>query len=84
MPYERCCKELAGCQIYCIDVENVGLSTYMMTRPTHQQRELLTRVELPHLLEQEVLDIANDLSKERMSSKKFLDIFVLAGVSAMP
>ena len=64
--HESCYKELAGCQIDCIDVENVGLSTYKMTRPTPQQRELLTRVNLTHLLEQEIPDVAHDLSKEKM------------------
>jgi transposase len=64
--HESCYKELAGCQIDCIEVGNVGLSTYKMTRPTSQQKELLTRVEFTHLLEQEVPDVANALSKERM------------------
>jgi hypothetical protein len=64
--HERCYNELAGCQIDCIEVENVGLSTYKMTRPTSEQKELLRRVELTHLLEQEVPDVANALSKERM------------------
>ncbi|MCP4404927.1 MAG: IS1634 family transposase [bacterium] len=64
--HESCYKELAGCQLDCIEVEHVGLSTYKMTRPTSQQKELLTRMELTHLLEQEVLDVANALSKKRM------------------
>ena len=64
--HERFYKELAGCQIDCIDVENVGLSTYKMTRPTPQQKELLARVALTHLLNQEVSDLAKDLSKERV------------------
>ncbi len=64
--HENCYHELAGCQIDCIEVENVGLSTYKMTRPTPQQRELLTRVELTHLLEQDIPDVAHNFSKERM------------------
>ena len=70
--HERCYKELTGCQIDCIDVENVGLSTYKMTRPTPQQKELLARVELTHLLNWEVSDVVKDVSKERVSSKKIL------------
>ena len=64
--HESCYKALAGCQIDCIDVENVGLSTYKMTRPTSLQRELLTRLTLTHLLDQETLNVANDLSKKRV------------------
>jgi hypothetical protein len=52
--HERLYHELSACQIDCIEVNNVHLTTYNMTRPNRVQQELLERIELPHLLQQEV------------------------------
>lgn len=53
--HEKLYKKLSDCQIDRIEVENVRLSTYSMTRPTTEQNELLKRVGLTKLLSLEVL-----------------------------
>jgi transposase len=56
--HERLYETLSSCQIDRIEVENVHLSTYNMTRPTPEQKELLERVGLMNLLSREVVDLA--------------------------
>ena len=68
--HERFYQELAECQIDCLEVEHMGISTYKMTRPTATQQELLARVGLSHLLHQDMSEIGKYLSKTRMQSKK--------------
>ncbi len=52
-------ESLSGCQIDRIEVATLQLSTYNMTRPTPEQKELLQRVGLPNLLSREVVETAN-------------------------
>lgn len=47
--HERLYEKLSDCMIDCIEVENVQLSTYNMTRPTEYKNELLQRVGLDRL-----------------------------------
>lgn len=47
--HERLYKKLSDCMIDCIEVENVRLSTYNMTRTTEYEKELLQRVGLDRL-----------------------------------
>jgi transposase len=56
--------KLSDCMIDRIEVENVQLSTYSMTRPTDYQRELLQRVGLENLLSSNVVKKAR-ISKHR-------------------
>lgn len=53
--HEKLYKKLSGCQIDRIEVDNVRLSTYNMTRPTSEQKELIERVGLTKLLSPQVL-----------------------------
>ena len=53
--HEKLYKKLSGCQIDHIQVDNVGLSTYSMTRATSDQKELIERVGLTKLLSPQVL-----------------------------
>ncbi len=53
--HEKLYKELSDCQIDNIEIENVRLSTYNMTRPTPEQKELLERVGLTELLSHEIV-----------------------------
>jgi len=68
--HERLYHELSACQIDCIEVKNVQLSTYNMTRPNRVQQELLERIELPHLLHQEVFGSVIERANNKMSSNK--------------
>lgn len=54
--HEQLYKKLAGCQIDRIEVQNVRLSTYNMTRANTEQKELLTRLGLTQLLTQNILE----------------------------
>lgn len=58
--HERFYAELSDCQIDCICVENVQLSTYNMTRPTLKQKELLQRTGLTDLIRNNIVKIANN------------------------
>jgi len=53
--HEKLYKKLSGCQIDRIEVDNVRLSTYSMTRPTSEQKELVERVGLTRLLSLQVV-----------------------------
>jgi len=53
--HEKLYKKLSGCQIDHIQVDNVGLSTYSMTRATSDQKELIERVGLTKLLSPQFL-----------------------------
>ena len=53
--HEKLYKKLSDCQIDRIEVDNVHLSTYSMTRPTSKQKELMERVGLTKLLSLQVL-----------------------------
>lgn len=53
--HERLYKELSSCMIDRIEIENVNLSTYNMTRTTSRQKELLRRVGLEHLLARDIV-----------------------------
>lgn len=66
--HERLYQALSACQIDCIEVENVQLSTYNMTRPTQEQQELLTRIGLPHLLHQEVAGSVIHISNKTLNN----------------
>jgi transposase len=56
--HEKLFAELSGCMIDRIEVENVHLATYSMTRPTAEQRELLSRVDSESLLSFDVVEKA--------------------------
>lgn len=56
--HEKLYKKLSPCQIDRIEIDNVGLSTYNMTRPTEEQKELLERVGFQSLLSNDVLNTA--------------------------
>jgi len=56
--HEQFYKELADCQIDRIEVENVGLSTYTVTRINAEQKELLARVGQIKLLSEKILETA--------------------------
>ena len=63
--HERLYQELSACQVDCIEVENVQLSTNNMTRPTREQQELLERIGLPHLLHQEIAGSVTEISNNK-------------------
>ncbi|MBI4744544.1 MAG: IS1634 family transposase, partial [Actinobacteria bacterium] len=56
--HEKFYTKLAECMIDRIEVENVKLSTYNMTRITEEQKELLKRVDLDKLQSREVVNKA--------------------------
>lgn len=56
--HEKLFAELSDCMINLIEVENVHLATYSMTRPTAEQRELLCRVASESLLSIDVVEKA--------------------------
>ena len=56
--HERFYKRLSDCKIDKIEVKNIGLSTYNMTKPTDGQVELLERVGLTKLLSSKVVKTA--------------------------
>jgi transposase len=78
--HERLYHELSVCQIDCIEVNNVHLATYNMTRPNRVQQELLDRIELPHLLQQEVVGPIIERANTTMSSNKKIENDCLPGV----
>jgi transposase len=78
--HERLYHELSACQIDCIEVKNVQLSTYNMTRPNQIQQELLERIELPHLLHQEVFGSVIERANNTMSSNKKTENDCIPGV----
>ncbi len=53
--HEKLYEKLSDCQTDRIEVENVSLSTYNMTRPTPEQKELLNRTGLTELLSHEIV-----------------------------
>lgn len=53
--HEKLYKTLSSCMIYHIEVENVGVSTYNLSRPTAEQKELLARIGLKGLLSKGVV-----------------------------
>jgi transposase len=53
--HEGLFEKLSPCQIDHIEVENVRLSTFNMTRSTSEQKELLDRLGLSHLLSHDVV-----------------------------
>ena len=53
--HEKLYNKLAACQINQITVEPGALSTYTMTRPTHEHEELLARIGLTHLLAADIV-----------------------------
>lgn len=57
--HEKLYKNLSGCQIDLIEVENVDLSTYNMTRPNSKQKELVKRVGLGKLLSRNIAEKVN-------------------------
>jgi transposase len=46
---------LAECQINRIEVDQLGLATYSMTRPTPEQKELMQRLGLTKLLSSDIV-----------------------------
>ena len=61
--HEKLFAKLSNCMIDLIRVENVGLATYNLTRPTDEQRELIHRAGLPNLLSQRVVEKAKSSLK---------------------
>lgn len=53
--HEKLYQKLSGCLIDHIKVENVGMSTYNMTKTTDEKKELLQRVGLENLLSNDVV-----------------------------
>ena len=53
--HERLYEKLSDCQIDQIEVENVRLSTFNITRITTEQKELLNRIGLNHILSRDVV-----------------------------
>lgn len=53
--HEKLYAKLSGCMIDQIKVKNVGLSTYNMSTPNIEQKELLERIGLKHLLRSNIL-----------------------------
>ena len=52
-------EELSGCRLDYIGVKNIGQNNFNFTTTTTQQKDLLKRVGLEHLLSRKLLDIAN-------------------------
>ena len=48
--HEKLYTKFSGCMIDRIEIKNVGLSTYNMSTPSDEQKELLDRIELKKLL----------------------------------
>lgn len=53
--HEKLYKKLSDCQVDQIEVENVRLSTFNLTRPTAEQKELLNRIGLNYVLSTDVI-----------------------------
>jgi transposase len=53
--HEKLYKNLSSCMIDHIEVENVGLSTYNLSRTTAEQKELLARIGLKSLISSDVI-----------------------------
>ncbi len=53
--HEKLYKNLSGCMIDHIEVDNVGLSTYNLSHTTVEQKELLARIGLKHLISNNVM-----------------------------
>lgn len=53
--HEKLYQELSDCKIDKIEVENIGLTSYNMTRPTKDQKDLLNRIGLTKLLSLDVV-----------------------------
>lgn len=53
--HEKLYEKLSGCMIDRVKVENVGLSTYNMSRPTAEQKELIDRVGMKNLLSHQIV-----------------------------
>jgi transposase len=60
--HERLYEELSDCQIDQIEVQNMDLSTYSMTRTTDAQEELLQRLGLTKLLASDIAKQATSMS----------------------
>jgi len=52
--HEKLYEKLSGCMIDGIKIENMDLTTYNMSRPTAEQKELLDRVGMKHLLSSDI------------------------------
>ncbi len=59
--HEKLYKKLSPCQIDLIEVENIDLATYNITRPTNMQKELLQRIGLSDLITNDVIKKARKL-----------------------
>lgn len=53
--HEKLYKKLSTCQIDRIEVENIDLTTYNITRPTNMQKELLQRMGLSDLITNDII-----------------------------
>src|SRR6266700_3078840 len=60
--HDRLYETLSSCQIDRLEVENVHVSTYNMTRPSPEQQELLERVGLINLLNRDVVELAKSMT----------------------
>ena len=53
--HEKLYRKLSNCMIDQIEIENVGLSTYNMSKANDEQKELLDRIELGELLKDKII-----------------------------
>lgn len=60
--HEKTYEKLSGCMIDQITVENIDISTYNMTRPTPDQKELLDRIGMSDLLSHLIVKKINALA----------------------
>lgn len=60
--HEKLYEKLSGCMIDGIKVENMDLVTYNMSHPTTEQKELLDRVGMKHLLSSDIEKKVNHAS----------------------
>ncbi|MCP4756211.1 MAG: hypothetical protein GY866_35565 [Proteobacteria bacterium] len=56
--HERLYKELSQCMVDLIRIGNVDLSTYKITLPTEEQKELLERINLKELISDDIVNAA--------------------------
>ena len=60
--HEKLYEKLSGCMIDRINVENVDLSTYNISRTTVEQKELLDRISVDNLLSHYIIKKINSFS----------------------
>ena len=53
--HEKLYTKLSGCMIDQIEVESAGLSTFNVSAPSNEQKELLSRIKLKSLLQRDII-----------------------------